>query len=180
MRRLNRSAWSAIVLTVTLSPGSARAQSVASSFPGAAQVVAQPGSWEHVDALPPGKPITVSLKAGEQLNGFFNGSDSGTLVVIDRRGGERSISKSEVEKITSTDKIRDSLGNGAKVGAAIGLAVALGVLAAVAVSSEGGSYVLPSAKIFAPLMGIGAGVGLGVVIDAGHQGTKIWYRALSR
>ena len=55
----------------------------------------------------------------------FRSSGPYDLTVIDQRGSERRVPKSEGQKIVSAEKIKDGLGNGAAVGAGVGLEVGL-------------------------------------------------------
>ena len=137
-----------------------------------AQVV--PGRWEKVAALPQGEEIIVTLKAGDRLECAFKESGADDLTVITLTGRELNIAKSEVREIESQEKIKDSLLNGALIGAGVGLGIAFAGLAA---ASSGKGEVLSSAKVFAPLLGVGAGLGVGMAIDASQQGTEVLYQA---
>ena len=137
-----------------------------------AQVI--PGRWEKVDALPQGKEIIVTLKAGDRIEYALKESGADDLTVVTSTGSELKIAKSEVSKIVGDEKIKDSLLNGALIGMGVGLGVALALLA-VAASGEG--EVLESAKWGAPLLGIGAGLGVGMAVDASQQGTELLYQS---
>ena len=66
----------------------------------------------------------------------------------------------------------EGLGNGALIGAASGLGAALGILAILG-SQDG--YVLPSAKVGAPLLLSGVGALLGALVDRAHEGGRVLY-----
>lgn len=136
-------------------------------------------AWERVDRLSSGMPLVVSLKTGEQVNGAFQATDPGTLVVVERSGGARHIPKSEVTKVVSGEKIRDPLSNGAGIGAAIGLGVALGILRGITATNKEGEYLLPSAKFFVPMLGVGGGLAVGLAIDSKRQRTETLYQAVN-
>ncbi len=137
-----------------------------------AQVI--PGRWEKVDSLPPGQEIIVTLKAGDRMECVLKEPGTNDLTVVTSAGSELNIAKSEVHKIESQEKIKDSLLNGALIGAGVGLGIALAGLAA---AGSGEGEVLSSAKVFAPLLGVGAGLGVGMAIDASQQRTEVLYQA---
>ncbi len=58
------------------------------------------------------------------------------------------------------------------------MAVGLGVvLTGLAIAASGEGEVLTSAKWGAPLLGIGAGLGVGIAIDASQQRAEVLYQA---
>ncbi len=136
-----------------------------------AQVI--PGRWEKVDALPQGEEIIVTLKAGDRLECALKESGTSDLTVVTSTGRELKIAKSEVYRIVA-EKSKDSLPNGALIGAGVGLGIALAGLAA---AGSGEGDVLSSAKVFAPLLGLSAGLGVGMAIDASRQRTEVLYQA---
>jgi hypothetical protein len=132
-----------------------------------------PGSQEKLEALPAGSPLVVTLKSGERLEGAFKAVGPALLTLTDRAGMEFSIPMAQVEKITARGT-RDRLTNGVAIGAGIGLGAALAILAA-AGSQDG--YVLPSAKVAAPLLLSGVGGVVGALVDRAHKGEQVLYRA---
>ena len=137
-----------------------------------AQVI--PGRWEKLDSQPVGKQIIVTLKAGDRMECAFKESGADDLTVITSTGSELTIAKSEVREIESQERIKDSLNNGALIGMGIGLGV---VVALLAVAASGEGEVLASAKWGVPLLDIGAGLGVGMAIDASQQRTEVLYQA---
>ncbi len=88
------------------------------------------------------------------------------------------ILEGQTETFTQTDvaavRASDGVGDGALMGAGAGLGIALGVLAALG-SGEG--YVLPSAKVGAPLLLSGVGAVVGALVDRAHHGGRLLYAA---
>ncbi len=131
------------------------------------------GSWEKVEALQPGSPLVVTLKSGGHLEGAFKAIGPAVLALTDRVGREFSIPTSQIDSVVAPDT-RDSLTNGIAIGAAIGLGAALAILAAVG-SQDG--YVLPSAKVGAPLLLSGVGGLVGAFVDRANKSELLLYRA---
>ena len=67
---------------------------------------------------------------------------------------------------------KDGLANGALIGAAVGAGAALGILA---IAGSGEGYVLPSAKVGAPLLLSGVGALVGALVDRAHEGGRVLY-----
>jgi hypothetical protein len=141
--------------------------------PSARQSGVIPGSREKVEALQPGSPLVVTLKSGERLEGAFKAVGPAVLALTDRAGKEFSIPMPEVDRIV-TPATNDSLTNGVAIGAGVGLGAALAILAAVG-SQDG--YVLPSAKVGAPLLLSGVGALVGAFVDRAHKSDQVLYRA---
>ena len=120
-----------------------------------------PGSWEKVGSVQPGASLVVTVNSGNRLEGSFNALDSTVLVLTDRVGKQIAVQRSEILRIIAP-ATSDGLTNGALIGAATGLGVALAILGAVG-SQDG--YLLPSAKIGAPLLLAGTGGLFGILID---------------
>ena len=137
-----------------------------------AQVI--PGRWEKLDSQPAGKEIIVILKAGDRLECALKESGTNDLTVVTSTGSELTIAKSEVREIESQERIKDNLNNGALIGMGIGLGV---VVALLAVAASGEGEVLASAKWGVPLLDIGAGLGVGMAIDASQQRTEVLCQA---
>jgi hypothetical protein len=132
-----------------------------------------PGSWEKVEALRSGSPLVVTLKSGERLEGAFKAAGPAVLALTDRVGKEFSIPMPDVDRIVAPGT-RDSLTNGVAIGAGVGLGAALAILAALG-SQDG--YVLPSAKVGAPLLLSGVGALVGGFVDRAHKSEQVLYRA---
>jgi hypothetical protein len=132
-----------------------------------------PGSRARLEALQPGVPLVVTLNTGQRLQGALKAASFSVLVLTDRPGKELSVPMSQVERIVAAGT-RDSLGNGVAIGAGIGFGAALAILAG-AGSQDG--YVLPSAKIGAPLLLSGVGALVGAFVDRAHESEQVLYRA---
>lgn len=132
-----------------------------------------PGSREQVEALQRGAPIVVTLKTGARLEGAFKALGPSVLALTDRTGKELSIQMSQVDRMVSPGT-RDGLTNGVAIGAGIGFGAALAILAAVG-SQDG--YVLPSAKVGAPVLLSGVGGLVGAFADRAHAREQVLYRA---
>jgi hypothetical protein len=132
-----------------------------------------PGSRAQLEALQPGVTLVVTLDTGRRLTGTLKAAGLSLLALTDRAGKELSLPMSEVDKIVAPGP-RDRLTNGMAIGAGIGLGAALAILAA-AGSQEG--YVLPSAKIGAPLLLTGVGGLVGALVDRAAKSERVVYRA---
>jgi hypothetical protein len=131
-----------------------------------------PGSWDKVEALRPGSPFVVILKGTQRLEGDFKALGAQFLILTDRAGKERSIPISEVDRIVAPGR-KDPLTNGIAIGAGVGLGAAIAILTALG-SQDG--YVLPSAKVGAPLMLTGAGGLVGALVDRARVTERVLYR----
>jgi hypothetical protein len=142
----------------------------ASSLTLEAQVI--PGRWEKADKTVRGTQIVVRLQNRTTFEGAFQESTPDQITVV-VNGGPVKIAKADVSEIKTEQVLRDSLKNGALIGTGIGLGVALGLLA---VAASGDGYVLDSAKWAAPLLGLGAGLGAGIAVDASRHHPEVLYR----
>ena len=135
-----------------------------------------PGRWEKLDSQPNATQIIVSLKSGDCMECGFRSSGPYDLTLIDQRGSERRVPKSEVQKIVSAEKIKDGLGNGAAVGAGVGLGVGLVMFLLVSSTCSGEC---PAGGEWLPILPMAAGVGAGVGLaaDALHKGSEVLYQA---
>lgn len=133
-----------------------------------------PGRWEKADGQPSGKPIIVTLKTRDRIEGTFKNSGVDYLTVVTAAGGELRIAKPEVGQIVSGEKHEDGILDGTLIGLAAGFAGGAAVGGAV---SERVDLI---AKFTIPFFGgLGAGVGalVGYLADRSHEGTEILYRA---
>lgn len=80
--------------------------------------VAAPGSWDKVDALPPGNQIIITLKSGVRMDGAFHNSSPQDLALTALTGGEQRIPKADVRVVISEKK--DTVVDGLLLGTAIG------------------------------------------------------------
>lgn len=78
----------------------------------------------------------------------------------------QSFARSQVSAVQK----KDGLANGALIGAAVGAGAALGILA---IAGSGDGYVLPSAKVGAPLLLSGVGALVGALIDRAHGDSRL-------
>jgi hypothetical protein len=140
--------------------------------PSTRTVALTPGSWERVEGLRVGSSLAVTLKTGERHGGALKALTPGALTLTDPTGKEFMVPRSEVGRIVAT--VKDDLTNGALIGAGVGLSAALVVLAITA-SQDG--YVLPSAKLAAPLLLSGLGSLGGVLIDRAQKREEVVYIA---
>ena len=92
----------------------------------------------------------------------------GVLTTVDKDsvslvtdGRTQTFARSEVSAV----RLADGFGNGALIGAGAGLGTALGILA---IAGSGDGYVLPSAKVSAPLLLSGIGGLMGALIDRAY------------
>ena len=133
-----------------------------------------PGNWEAVEALRPGMPIVGTLNNGGRIVGAFKALHPMMLEITDQDGKGVSVARSDVAKIVVSD-VSDSSMNGALIGAGIGLAAAGTILGTIG-SADG--YVLPSAKLGAPLLLSAAGGLLGIFIDRAYRDELLLYEAV--
>jgi hypothetical protein len=80
----------------------------------------------------------------------------------------QSFARSQV----SAAQKKDGLANGALIGAAVGAGAALSILA---IAGSGEGYVLPSAKVGAPLLLSGVGALVGALVDRAHESSRLPY-----
>ncbi len=140
-----------------------------------------PGRWEIVDGLKPGTPIIVKLKAGDRMEGILKGSSPANLTFIDVTGNEVKLTETEILRVESAEKTKDSLKNGALIGAGLGAAGGFAALYGFAnqVTSSGPIWDAESAGFFiaAALAGAGIGALAGLAVDASIKGKKVLYKA---
>ena len=132
-----------------------------------------PGSRAHLEALQPGVALVVTVSTGRRHAGVLKAAGLSVLALTDRDGKELRIPMPEVDKIVAAGP-KDRLTNGVAIGAGIGFGAALAILAG-AGSQEG--YVLPSAKIGAPLLLSGIGGLVGAFVDRAAKSERLVYRA---
>lgn len=141
-----------------------------------------PGRWEKVAALPAGKPIVVTLKAGERIECSFESLAPDALSISDFGGNRRKLPRSEVRRIVAAEKHDDRVRDGAIVGAVTGLAGGLAVGSAI-YFGQGSEKEKPEAAGFIlPFGPFGAGVGalVGYLADRSHRGHEVLYEAAAR
>ena len=131
-----------------------------------------PGRWEKLDSQPPGKQMIVTLNSGDRMEYTFKSSGPDDLTVTDPGGTERRVPKSEVQKIVSREKHKDSYLDGLLIGLGVGVGVAFAI---------GRDPDDPEAEAIktgvAMLLGIPIGAAVGGVIDNYHRGAEVFYQA---
>ncbi len=128
-----------------------------------------PGRWEKLEVQSPGRGLSITLKSGEQLSGFFKILDATALSITNPAAGERRIPRGEIQRVETMGTVNDSVADGTAIGAAIGLGIgALGV--SQADGTAGGK-----AGGLAFFAGLGALIGL--LIDKGTKGPEVLYKA---
>lgn len=144
-----------LAATVALWPASAQAQPMACSFEDLAGLV-------KVETT-----VIVTDMKGRRVKGALSAVDHDSIsLVLD--GRRLTFARSEV----ATVRMVDGLLNGSLIGASAGAGAALGILAIVG-SRDG--YILPSAKVGAPVLLTGVGALVGALMDRAHDGGRVLY-----
>jgi hypothetical protein len=144
-----------LTVAVALWPASAEAQAIARSFEGLMGIVKAE------------ETVIVTDMRGRRVKGALTAVDEDSLALA-TDGRPQTFARSEV----STVRLADGLGNGVLIGAGAGVGAALGILVIV---GSGDGYVLPSAKVGAPLLLSGIGALLGALVDRAHEGGRVLY-----
>jgi hypothetical protein len=144
-----------LVAAVALWPACAEAQTTARSFE------------ELMGIVKAEETVIVIDMRGRRFKGVLTPIDKDT-VSLATDGRTRTFARSEV----GTVRVPEGFGNGALIGAGAGLGTALGILA---IAGSGDGYVLPSAKVGAPLLLSGIAALLGALIDRAHDGGRVLY-----
>ena len=155
MTSSNRRWFTPLAVAVALWPASAEAQAMARSFE------------ELTEMVKAEETVIVIDTRGRRVKGALTAVDQDSLSLA-TDGRTQTFARSEV----STVRVADGLGNGALIGAGTGLGAALGIL--VILGSQDG-YVLPSAKVGAPLLLSGVGALVGALVDRAHEGGRVLY-----
>ena len=144
-----------LAAAVVLWPASAEAQTVPQSFE------------KLIGIVKAEETVIVTDTRGRRIKGALLAVDEDSLSLA-TDGRAQTFARSEVRTV----RMADGLGNGALIGAGAGLGAALGILAIV---GSGDGYVLPSAKVGAPLLLSGVGALVGVLVDRAHEGGRVLY-----
>lgn len=155
MTSSNRQWFARLAATVALWPASAEAQTMARSFEELAGIVKAE------------ETVVVTDMRGRRVKGALTAIDEDSLSLA-TNGRTQTFGRSEV----STVRVVDGLANGALIGAGAGLGAALGMLAIV---GSGDGYVLPSAKVGAPMLLSGIGALVGGLVDRAHERGRVLY-----
>ena len=140
---------------MALWPASAAAQTTVRSFE------------ELVATVNAEETVIVTDMRGRRVKGALASVDEDSLLLV-RDGRTQTFARSEVRTVRVADQIED----GALIGVGAGLGAALGILA---IAGSGDGYVLPSAKVGAPLLLSGIGAFVGALIDRAHEGGRVLY-----
>ena len=140
-----------------------------------------PGRWEKVDALAPGTPIIVKLRAGDRFEGAFKNTDPEGISLTDRRQKELRVPKSAVRTVETAAKVRDRLRNGAWIGAGLGslsgMVAVIGFARSVTASGSIWGQEMTGYMVGAGLVGAGIGALAGTAVDAAMKSGEVIYRA---
>ncbi|MFH1965958.1 MAG: hypothetical protein ABIJ42_10525 [Acidobacteriota bacterium] len=134
-----------------------------------------------MEALDTGFQIVLFLKSGDRIECRFEGIGPDELAVIGMDDNIRRIPKSGVSRITSREKIGDSLVNGALIGTAVGFGTGfLGFIGANNAATSGPWWDKEAAAFATSIGLVGAGIGVifGSGIDAAVRKPELLYEAL--
>ena len=137
-----------------------------------------PGRWEKVEVQKQGTELTLILHSGEHVYGLLKEVTHDTVIVIEKGGGQRSITKFSIHRVETT-RI-DSTRDGTLIGLAIGGAV--GSISGVRIVS---GFSVPKASeylqvaLFCGAIGAGIGAAIGYRVDkaAAHKRPDVLYVA---
>lgn len=138
------------------------------SLPVRAEVI--PGRWEKIVQLAMATPITVDLKNGDRLKGYFEGLSESEIFLRTAAAGA-GISKGDVERIFIRPD--DSVDNGTVIGAAIGGG---SVLIVADLQLPASDPIWPIA-LFYTAIATGVGAHIGYVVDANVKKQIVLYQA---
>jgi hypothetical protein len=144
-----------LTATVALWPASAEAQPMARSLEDLAGLVKSEAT------------VIVTDMKDRRVTGALIAVDHDSIALV-LDGRTVTFARSEVAAV----RMVDGLLNGGLIGAGAGAGAALGILAMVG-STDG--YVLPSAKVGAPVMLSGIGALVGLLVDRAHDGGSVLY-----
>jgi hypothetical protein len=151
----SRRRFARVAAAVALWPAGVEAQTPARSFE------ELPGIVEAEEM------VIVTGIGGRRVKGALTAVEKDSLTLA-MDGRTLTFARSDVHTV----QVADGLGNGALIGAGAGLGAALGILATIA---SGDGYVLPSAKVGAPLLLSGIGALVGALVDRAHEGGRVLY-----
>ncbi len=142
-----------------------------------------PGRWEKVEAQAPGTGLTVVLKSGDRFDCTFEELQMDTLVV-ETGAGERRIPKVDIQRLETSEPVRDPAKDGTLKGAAIG-AIAGGVFFGIVGGGirgprDGAGRAIARALVIGAVgagIGAGGGAALGFAVDYWHKAPEVLYVA---
>jgi hypothetical protein len=135
--------------------------------------VSVPGNWARVDALQSGIPIIVTLRSELQMRGDFQTSDTDGISLLNSDGDEIRAVKADVQEVRCERE--DGNWNGILIGVGAGVG---GALLLMEQAQKGTSTDLLGTRwAAAPFVLGGLGALIGWMVDDGHKGTDVVYRA---
>ncbi len=141
-----------------------------------------PGRWEKVEAQAPGTGLTGIMKSGDRFDCTFEEVQMDTLVV-ETGAGERRVPKVDIQRLETSEPVRDPAKDGTLKGAAIG-AIAGGVFFGIvggAIGDRAGAGRRIAGALVAGAVGAGIGAGggaaLGFAVDYWHKAPEVLYVA---
>jgi hypothetical protein len=144
----------------------ARLAAAVALWPASAEAQVTARSFEELTAIVKAEETVIVIDmSGRRVKGALTAVDKDS-VSLATDGRTRTFARSEVRSV----RVADGLGNGALIGAGAGLGTALGILA---ITGSGDGYILPSAKVGAPLLLSGIGALMGALIDRAHEGGSV-------
>ena len=160
-------------MTISIRRWFARVAAVVALWPASAQAQTAVQSFEELKAIVRAEEtVIVTEMTGRRAKGTVTAVEKDSLSLT--TGGQtQTFARSEVRTV----RVADGLGNAALIGAGAGLGAALGVLAII---GSGDGYVLPSAKVGAPLLLSGIGALAGALVDRAHEGGRLLYVAAGK
>jgi len=144
----------------------ARLAAAVALWPASAEAQVTARSFEELTAIVKAEETVIVIDmSGRRVKGALTAIDKDS-VSLSTDGRTRTFARSEVRSV----RVADGLGNGAVIGAGAGLGTGLGILA---ITGSGDGYILPSAKVGAPLLLSGIGALMGALIDRAHEGGSV-------
>ncbi len=142
-----------------------------------------PGRWEKVEAQAPGTGLTVVMKSGDRFDCTFEELQMDTLVV-ETGAGERRVPKVDIQRLETSEPVRDPAKDGTLKGAAIG-AIAGGVFFGIVGGGirgprDGAGRAIARALVIGAVgagIGAGGGAALGFAVDYWHKAPEVLYVA---
>ena len=142
-----------------------------------------PGRWEKVEAQAPGTGLTVFMKSGDRFDCTFEEVQMDTLVV-ETGAGERRIPKVDIQRLETSEPVRDPAKDGTLKGAAIG-AIAGGVFFGIVGGGirgprDGAGRAIARALVIGAIgagIGAGGGAAIGFAVDYLHKASEVLYVA---
>ena len=141
------------------------------------------GRWEKVEAEAPGTGLTVVMKSGDRYKCTFEEGQMDSLVV-ETGAGERRGPKGDIQRLETSEPVRDPAKDGTLKGAAIG-AIAGGVFFGIVGGGirgprDGAGRAIARALVIGAVgagIGAGGGAAIGFAVDYLHKAPEVLYVA---